>query len=130
MPGNTVQDGRGERGQAAESAACHFLQHKGLELLERNYRTEFGELDLVMLDGKVLAFVEVRLRNRDSHGGGAASVTPAKQRRIARAAALYLQRRDKNCGCRFDVMEVRQLAAGRFSMRWIRNAFETPAAAF
>lgn len=80
--------------------------------------------------GKVLAFVEVRLRNRDSHGGGAASVTPAKQRRIARAAALYLQRCDKNCGCRFDVMEVRQLAAGRFSMRWIRNAFETPAAAF
>ena len=59
----------GHRGQHAEDLAAAFLQHHGLELLERNYRCRFGEIDLIARDGKTLVFVEVRMRSSASFGG-------------------------------------------------------------
>src|SRR5665811_846347 len=82
-----------QAGDAAEDAALHYLQQAGLRLLERNYRTPGrggGEIDLVMRapDGTTV-FVEVRQRKSASHGGAAASVSTAKQRRIVFAARHY-----------------------------------------
>jgi putative endonuclease len=78
-----------------------------------------GEIDLVAADGDVLVFVEVRWRADDRFGGAAASIGPAKQRRLVAAARLYLSHLPREPRCRFDVVA---LEAGRAS--WLRGAFD------
>ena len=112
-----------QAGDAAEDAALHYLQQAGMRLLERNYRTPGrggGEIDLIMraADG-TLAFVEVRQRKSQSHGGAAASVSATKQRRIVFAARHYLMRFGQPPPCRFDVLTVE---AG--AMVWLQAAFD------
>lgn len=111
------------RGQAAENLALAHLQAAGLRLLARNYRTPGrggGEIDLIVRepDG-ALVFVEVRARASGSRGGAAASVGPAKQRRIALAARHYLLRHHRSPPrCRFDVV-----AIDGARVEWIKGAF-------
>ena len=62
-------------GQAAENAACVYLQAQGLTLLNRNFHARQGEIDLVMLEKTTLVFVEVRFRSRSDFGDAATSVT-------------------------------------------------------
>lgn len=93
-------------GQQGEDAALAYLQQHGLTLIERNFRCKGGEIDLVMQQGEVLVFVEVRKRADRNHGGAAASVTPAKQRRLICAAQHYLQRYRLPPACRFDVIAI------------------------
>lgn len=78
------------RGLDFEDQALELLAGAGLQLLARNLRVAPGEIDLVMRDGDTLVLVEVRARAGASHGGAGASIDPAKQRRLARAAALIL----------------------------------------
>ncbi|MEJ2385537.1 MAG: YraN family protein [Xanthomonadales bacterium] len=113
------------RGSEWERVAESFLHGKGLKTLSRNYRGRGGEIDLVMLDGETLVFTEVRFRARRTFGGGAASVTPAKQERICRAARQFLQRERKHARrpCRFDVVAIGD-SDGRAQLHWIRSAFE------
>lgn len=108
---------RQEAGQHGEDAARDYLLQRGLVLVERNFRCKGGEIDLVMREGEVLVFVEVRLRAGRSHGGAAASVTPAKQRKLILAAQHYLQRYRMPPACRFDV-----IAIDNGEIDWIRNA--------
>src|ERR1700685_519584 len=79
-----------ERGRAAEQRAAEHLQARGLIVLARNLRCRGGELDLVGLDGDVLAVVEVRQRSRIDFGGAPGSVTRAKQRKIIRAVRFFM----------------------------------------
>ena len=109
-------------GGGAEDHAARFLADRGLTILARNYRTRFGEIDLIAADGDVLVFVEVRLRVSDAFGGAASSVTRAKQRRIESAARHYLSRLRREPPCRFDVIT---LDGGRPT--WLRAAFEATA---
>ena len=84
-----------KQGQAGEQAALAHLQRHGLALVEANFSCKGGEIDLVMRDGATLVFVEVRQRQDMTHGGAAASIGPAKIRRLVRAAqvmdALFLR---------------------------------------
>lgn len=117
-PGTTKQVGD----QAEDQALAH-LQHAGLRLLERNYRTPGrggGEIDLIMRapDGTCV-FVEVRHRATASHGGAAASVSWAKQKRIVFAARHYLMRQNTLPPCRFDVVAVQ---SGH--VEWLTGAFD------
>lgn len=108
-------------GDRAEERALHFLLGHGLELLERNVASRVGEIDLLMRDGEEWVFVEVRSRAAGRFGGAAASVTPAKQRRIRLQAQRVLQQRfgaQRWPACRFDVCA---LDDGRID--WIRAAF-------
>lgn len=110
-------------GDQAEDLALAHLQRAGLRLLERNYRTPGrggGEIDLIMRapDGTCV-FVEVRQRASASHGGAAASVSWAKQKRIVFAARHYLMRLRTLPPCRFDVVAVQ--ADG---ITWIPGAFD------
>jgi len=105
-------------GVLAEEQAARFLAGRGLKILVRNYRCRGGEIDLVCRDGAILVFVEVRLRTNASYGGAAASITPAKQRRIALAANHYLAGKPLPA-CRFDAV----LLDGT-KLDWIRNAFD------
>ena len=107
-------------GQDAESRAAAFLQARGLKLLTRNWRCRFGEIDLVMQDGATLVFVEVRLRSRSDFGGAAASVTPAKQKKLLAAARQYLATLPTLPPCRFDVLAL----SGDGTPDWLRNAFD------
>ncbi|MBB5389936.1 MULTISPECIES: YraN family protein [unclassified Herbaspirillum] len=111
--------GRQRTGDAAEDAALAYLRRRGLELVERNFQCKGGEIDLVMRDGATLVFVEVRARASRSHGGAAASITPAKQRRLIVAAHLFLQRYASAPPCRFDV-----LGFDGEEVEWLRNAIE------
>ena len=107
-------------GQTAESRAAAYLHARGLTLLARNWRSRFGEIDLVMQDGATLVFVEVRLRSRSDFGGAAASVTPGKQKKLLAAARQYLATLKTLPPCRFDVVAL----TGSDAPEWIKNAFE------
>ncbi len=107
-------------GQAAEARACAWLQQQGLSLLESNYHCRAGELDLIMLEGRTLVFVEVRSRRNAVFGSAAESVTASKQRKLLTAARHYLQYHEQHAGKaqRFDV-----IAITNGDMEWIKNAF-------
>ena len=77
------------KGVLGEAAVCDRLTDGGMELLERRFRSPFGEIDLIMLDGDVLAFVEVKLRTRGGTEAGQAAVTPLKRRRMVEAARCH-----------------------------------------
>ena len=107
-------------GKLAEALVADFLQVRGLRLIQRNYSCRLGEIDLILADGPVLVFVEVRLRRNPGYGGAAASITAAKRQRILRAARHYLSGKPE-CPCRFDVILLNALAADR--IEWIKDAF-------
>lgn len=94
-------------GLAGEEAAEQYLLAQGLQLLARRYRAGTGELDLVMQEEETLVFVEVKYRPHAGRGFGLQAVTPAKQRRMASAAAAYLMEHHAfGRSIRFDVVEI------------------------
>lgn len=109
-------------GDAAEQHAAEFLLGQGLQLLARNYRSRFGEIDLIMRDGETLVFVEVRLRRNPRFGGAAASIDTRKQHRLILTAQRYLAQLSQIPPCRFDVVLLDN-AQGR-KPEWLKNAFE------
>lgn len=115
---------RKEAGSEGEDAALTYLKRAGLKLLRRNYRCKAGEIDLVMLDGRTLALIEVRYRSTLDFGGPAASVTWRKQRRIINAARhLMLTRADLRLyPARFDVVGISSGLRGP-QIEWIKAAF-------
>jgi putative endonuclease len=120
-----VPSSRAERGRRAEERAARYLSRHGYRIRDRSFRTRVGEIDLIAEQGDCLVFVEVRFRSRDDFGGPEESVTPQKQRRIARTALLYLQRKGlMDRVCRFDVVAVRPESSGKLSVRHIPNAFQ------
>jgi putative endonuclease len=97
-----------EAGRAAEAAAARHLERAGYQILRQNFRARGGELDLVAMDGRALAIVEVRYRADDRFGGAAASITRAKRSRIVRAARALLATQPvlARLPARFDVVVV------------------------
>lgn len=114
-----------QAGDRAEGEALAHLRAAGLVLVARNVACRAGEIDLVMREGAVLVFVEVRARARGRYGGAAASVGPAKRLRLARTAAYFLRTCWKGPppACRFDVLAFEADAPPR----WIRHAFSLEA---
>lgn len=104
-------------GAAAETRAAAWLDARGLRILERNFRVRGGEIDLIARQGETVVFVEVRSRQRSDFGGAAASITPAKQRRIVLAAHHWLARHGEQ-PCRFDCV----LFDGE-QIEWLQDAF-------
>ncbi|HEX7369152.1 MAG TPA: YraN family protein [Rhodanobacteraceae bacterium] len=115
----------GSIGAHFEQLALERLERAGLQLVERNYRTRFGELDLIMRDGTTLVFAEVRYRRDVRFGGGAASVGSGKRAKLVRAAQGFLQAHPRLAAlpCRFDVVAF-DGAADAPSCDWQRAAFE------
>ena len=109
---------RGDRGEAAVTAA---LEKAGYEILERQYRCRWGEIDIIARDPEgVLCFVEVKTRSDAGFAPARMAVTPSKQRKLRIAAGCYLAEQGLDCRCRFDVAEV--YWASR-SINYIINAF-------
>jgi putative endonuclease len=96
---------RQARGKEAEQRAVDYLCGCGYRIVERNFRCKLGELDIVALDGDTLVFVEVRSRQSARFGTALESVSPAKQRQVARVAQVYLTKHGPRL-CRFDVIGI------------------------
>ena len=109
-------------GAQAEQLAVQYLQLQGLKLIVQNYRSRFGEIDLIMRDGTTVVFIEVRLRRNAGFGGAAASIDARKQQRIISTAQQYLAGLARIPACRFDVVLLDD-AEGR-NMQWLKNAFD------
>lgn len=97
----------GPPGALGEKLAAKFLKENGYKILERNYDSGIGEIDLIAADGQTLCFVEVKTRCSGDFGLPEESVTRAKQRQMAKAAQRYLaQKKVEGVDCRFDVVSV------------------------
>ena len=111
-------------GKEGERVAERYLQKKGYKLVERNYRCTVGELDLIVLDRRVLVFVEVKTRTGYAFGSPLEAVEFRKQRKMIQAAQFYMaEKRLQQRDARFDVVGVSW--AGREPLvEHIENAFE------
>ncbi len=114
-----------QHGHAAERMAAHYLQAQGLVQVAQNERSRVGEIDLVFLDGRELVIVEVRQRRSAEFGGALASVSRWKQRKIARATQIFLQRAPHwaHLPVRFDVVAVNGLPHRDPQIEWVKHAF-------
>ncbi|EGV32074.1 UPF0102 protein yraN [Thiorhodococcus drewsii AZ1] len=106
-------------GAEAERLAESFLNEQGLKTLARNHRCRYGEIDLVMRDGAVLVFVEVRFRRSNQFGTPAETVDRRKQKRLITTARHYLNTNPSTLPCRFDVIAI----DGQNRIQWIQHAF-------
>jgi putative endonuclease len=113
-----------ENGQHAEQSACHFLEKEGFKLVQKNYRTPYGEIDIIMQDQEALVFIEVRFRKSSKFGSPFETVGPQKQKKIRASAAHFLQRHQKlsNFPCRFDIVALTE-DPKTGAIDWIQNAF-------
>ena len=114
----SAPDPRHTFGRSGEDAAAEHLRRRGFEILARNVRTAFGEIDVVALDGDVVVFVEVKARRG---GGGLEAVDARKQRRLSRLALAFLARAGwLDRAARFDVVAV----ASDGACTHVENAFD------
>ncbi|PCH61194.1 MAG: YraN family protein [Gammaproteobacteria bacterium] len=117
-------------GADAESDAARYLIKQGLKLKTRNYRSRWGEIDIIMNDGDVLVFVEVRYRSRNDFGSAAETIDHRKQQRIARTAFCYNQENNlhDDVAMRFDVVLIenydKHASHNNAKIDWIKNAFD------
>jgi putative endonuclease len=91
-------------GARAEALAAEYLMRQGLAIVARNFRTRFGEIDLIARDGRMLVFVEVRMRRSAAYGGAVGSITARKRARLVAAANGYLAMLGREPPCRFDAI--------------------------
>ncbi|MCS5591733.1 MAG: YraN family protein [Gammaproteobacteria bacterium] len=114
-------------GNKAEVIALDYLKQQGLSLIEQNYLTKLGEIDIIMLDktSDTVVFIEVRYRKNTSHGTSIETVTRTKQKKLMRTAEQYLQKHPsyQHFLCRFDVVGI-ESDLKYPTITWIRSAFE------
>jgi putative endonuclease len=114
---------RGLVGDQAERQALRFLIREGLKPVTRNFRSRGGEIDLIMLHGDCLTFVEVRYRKSTRFSAPALTVDRHKQRKIVRTAALFLAAKPQyaRLASRFDVVAV--TGGVDSTIEWLQDAF-------
>lgn len=111
-------------GTRGENAAAAYLERIGMEVIERNWRTERGEIDIVAIDGTDLVICEVKTRRSTSAGTPEEAVSASKQRKLARLAQSYISSAGlSGCAVRFDVISVTVIAEDRALLRHHRAAF-------
>ena len=110
------------KGRIAEDLAAVFLESEGFNIIGRNSRLADGELDIIAMEGDILAFVEVKAGLKRSREDCLASVDSRKISRLVNAAAAFMAKHNMDCNCRFDVVTV-DLAAKPPACRLLRDAF-------
>ena len=106
-------------GKKGEKLVETYLKEQGCKILKRNYRTPFGEADLVVQDGEEIAFVEVKTRTSDTYGAPAEAVTKQKRQRYLQIAKFYWVSSGEEPNARFDVAQV----FGSGEIDYLKNAF-------
>jgi putative endonuclease len=124
-----MSDPRRARGAIGEQAAADLLAGSGYQIVERNFRTKYGELDVIAVDGATLVFCEVRTRvGRNAIAYALESIGPGKRLQLRKMAREWLRlstaERPFTIGMRFDAIAVAITRDGRvLSMEHIRDAF-------
>ena len=119
-----MPDRRQHFGDLGEATAVRHLKKHGYRILERNYRTPLGEIDIIATQKDTLVFVEVKARRTDRYGHPKEAVTPAKQRKISMVALHYLKKtRQQHRKARFDVVSILTLE-NESEIEIVKNAFE------
>lgn len=112
----------GERGEAL---AWNFLRKRGYKLLEKNFRTRFGEVDVIARKDGYFVFIEVKTRRDERFGTPAEAVDRRKRQRLTRVAQAYLQARGlENRPARFDVLSVTWDGVGEAGLSLLEDAFQ------
>ena len=111
-------------GEEGEARAADYLVRQGLTLLEKNFKTQFAEIDLIAREGDWICFVEVKTRSSLGKGIPAEAVTRSKQQKIILAAQYFLKKKKMaNPRFRFDVVDVRFID-NKWQIRHIPHAFQ------
>ena len=116
--------GRQTFGKKSEALAAAHLVKNGYQILELNYRTRFGEIDIIARDGESLVFVEVKARKSPFYGNPKWALTPKKKRHISMTALYYLKATDQSkAKARFDVVAI-WASPAQPGIEIVKNAFE------
>jgi putative endonuclease len=114
----------GDIGRRGEKLARRFLKARGFRVITRNYRCPAGEIDLIILDGRTVAFVEVKSRRGLAHADPEDTVTVHKRRQVTRVAQVWLSRHPADDRTwRFDVVAVTFVDTGKPIIRYTPDAF-------
>ena len=106
-------------GRRGERVAVKFLTKEGYKILEKNFKTHIGEIDIIAEDEQTLCFIEVKTRSSDNFGAPSEAVTLKKQEKYYKVASEYLVRKGRmDSVCRFDVVEIED---GKINL--IKDAF-------
>ncbi len=118
-------DYRSQFGRMAEDLALRYLQKRNLNLLERNFRSRFGEIDLIMQENNTIIFVEVRARKTDAFLSPVESVDYKKRTKIRKTSQVYMQKTASwnRFDMRFDVIALTGSATRGMKLNWIKGAF-------
>jgi putative endonuclease len=121
-----MEDTTRARGIRGESLAVKYLKKKGYKIIERNYRCQWGEIDLIARDGKTLIFVEIKSRSSSDFGLPQDAVDRFKQEKLIQAAKAYMAEHhvQETIPARFDVVAV-QLTPSGPEMELIKDAFQS-----
>ena len=119
-----MQDKRQQFGKKSENFAVWYLKKNGYKILEKNYRTQIGEIDIIAKEKKTIVFVEVKSRQSVRYGNPKWAVTPKKQRKISMVALQYLKSiRQTDVRARFDVVAITS-NRDEPQIEIVKNAFE------
>jgi len=119
-----IKDPRTRLGRTGEDLAFKFLKRKGYHILERNYKSPLGEIDIIAREGRTLVFVEVKTRSTSDFGTAKWAVNIRKQRKVSLVALDYLKRRSLlDHPARFDVVAV-DLDQEDKKIELFQNAFD------
>lgn len=114
-----------ELGASAEIEAARYLSSHGFKIIEKNFSSKTGEIDIIARDGESIVFIEVKARSSEKKGSASSAVTPMKQKKIIMTALYYLKSKGlSGSKARFDVVAVDSSGSG-FIIEHIRNAFES-----
>ncbi len=119
-----MQDKRQQFGKKSENLAVWYLKKNGYKILEQNYRTQLGEIDIIAKEKKTIVFVEVKSRKSIRYGNPKWAVTTKKQRKISMVALQYLKSiRQTDAKARFDVVAIIS-NRDEPQIEIVKNAFE------
>lgn len=111
-------------GEKSESIAVNYLKKQGYKIIEQNYRTKLGEIDIIAKEKGTITFIEVKSRKSKNFGNPKWAVTPKKQRKISMVALQYLKTTmQSNAKARFDVVSIIS-SPDNPSIEIVKNAFE------
>ncbi len=112
-------------GNSGEEMAIQFLKQNGYHVLEKNYRTSFGEIDIIAEDRDTICFVEVKTRASVFLSSPFEAVSETKQRKLSQMAFEYLRKKNQmECRARFDAIAILFSAGENVRIELVKNAFE------
>lgn len=111
------------KGKWGEEVASRFLEKKDIKIIQRNYKTKFGEIDIICKQDNIIVFVEVKMRSKSTYLQACESINVPKIKKIKKVASLYLQEiGQQDSICRFDVIIILG-SQSQYDIHHIEDAF-------